>query len=319
MDKTVFFIVGNAKSGTTTIHNLLKNHPEVFLPRYKELKYFCKDLHRESDEYHGREVHYPIRTMEGYQGAYKNVKTGQIRGEVTPHYTFSKEAAKNIYDYNKGAKIIILLREPVSFLHSLHREFIVRFTEEEEDVLVALELEEKRKKGVDIPKKAPAPSYLEYSRWVNYFEQVKRYVNLFGKSNVRIFFLEDIAKNEREVLSKIMEFIGVDDVNFYPEGKVFRNERKAPRFKNVMRIFKHSILWRLLRRFTPYKAYEFLDSLFMKIMYSEGERNRLNPEIEKQLKDKYRGQVSRLNEYLNNEGIIDVNLLYFWGYEDNED
>lgn len=141
MKKVSFFIVGNQKSGTTTFHNLLKLHPEIFLPSYKELKFFCTDLHRESDQHCGKGKHFGIRTIGEYRGAYKDAKEDQILGEITPHYTFSKEAAKGIFEYNPEAKVIIFLREPASFIESLHSELLDRLAEDEEDLFKAMELE----------------------------------------------------------------------------------------------------------------------------------------------------------------------------------
>ena len=38
-----FFIVGAAKSGTTSMHDYLRQHPAVFMPAIKELNYFGSD------------------------------------------------------------------------------------------------------------------------------------------------------------------------------------------------------------------------------------------------------------------------------------
>ena len=37
-----FLGVGTQKGGTTTLHRLLQQHPEVFIPKGKEVHYFTK-------------------------------------------------------------------------------------------------------------------------------------------------------------------------------------------------------------------------------------------------------------------------------------
>ena len=43
--KPSFFLVGAPKSGTTTIYQALSQHPEIYLPKHKELHYFASDLY----------------------------------------------------------------------------------------------------------------------------------------------------------------------------------------------------------------------------------------------------------------------------------
>ena len=49
--KPDFFIVGAPKCGTTSLYYYLRQHPEIFLPDYKEPHYFGKDLKKRSDEF----------------------------------------------------------------------------------------------------------------------------------------------------------------------------------------------------------------------------------------------------------------------------
>jgi hypothetical protein len=315
MKKTEFFIVGNPKSGTTTFHNLLKAHPEISLPTFKETKYFCTDLHRESDSFHGDQVNYPIRTKEQYEKLYKKKDSKKIRGEVTPHYMFSKEAARNIYEYNSEAKIIILLREPVAFLKSLHSERVDRLNEHIEDFFEALELEKVRKAGKEIPRTVSAPSYLYYSEWANYQKEIERYVNLFSLNNIKIFFLEEIAKDERKVYKEMLEFIGVKNIDFYPRGKINRNKSKVMRSKFIWKTLKHSKSWKFVRDFIPESVYGFLDELSYKILFKPSKKDRLSQEEKQILKREYKDNVTSLNDYLNRKQLIDVNLMELWGYE----
>ncbi|MFV2040601.1 MAG: sulfotransferase [Candidatus Hydrothermarchaeales archaeon] len=48
MRKPNLFIVGAPKSGTTSLYNYLKQHPDIFMSKCKETFYFCKDFQMES-------------------------------------------------------------------------------------------------------------------------------------------------------------------------------------------------------------------------------------------------------------------------------
>ncbi|KUK77794.1 MAG: Sulfotransferase [candidate division WS6 bacterium 34_10] len=319
MKKVDFFIIGNPKSGTTTYYNLLKLHPEVFLPRYKELRYFCTDLHRESDQYHGAKIHYPVRTIEQYQGFYKDAKAHQFLGEVTPHYAFSKEAAKNIYEYNPDAKIILFLREPASFIESLHRELSGHLSENQKDLFIALDLEEQRRKGEALPEKVPTPRYLFYSEWTNFYKQIQRYVELFGAKQIKVIFLKQIATDEKKVLKDILKFIGTKNTDFYPEGEIFRNKSKTLRFKSLWKFLKNPSVLKFIRKVVPLKLFSVLDRLVFKIFLTpakEGQIKKLDDNERHLLKKRYKKNVVDLNRYLNKENLIDFNLVKFWGYED---
>jgi hypothetical protein len=315
MQKVSLFIAGNLKSGTTTFYNLLKQHPEIYLPKYKEPKFFCTDFHKESDEFHGSQVNYPIRTLDQYNRLYSGAPENKILGDCSPHYTYSKEAAQNIYKYNPDAKIVIFLREPVSFLRSLHFDSLHALNETEEDFLKSLELEESRRKGENIPEKISSPSYLYYSEWVKYREQIERYVNHFGTKQVRIVFLKNIVEDRERVFRQILEYVGVDNVEFLPNFDVNQNKSKTLRFGSIFAILKHSWFWDLIKRIVPVRSYSFLNKLFEKLFFKKGNKPQLSEEQVINLKKEHINLVKDLDEYLNDKKLIDFDLVEFWGYD----
>lgn len=316
MKKVDFFLAGNLKSGTTTFYGLLKQHPEIYVPDYKEPKFFCTDFHRESDEYHGKQVNYPIRTLDKYHQLYDNAKKDQILGDCSPHYTYSKEAAKNIYEYNSEAKIIIFLREPVSFLRSLHFDSLHALNETEEDFLKALELEEMRKKGKQIPEKISTPSYLYYSEWVKYKEQIKRHVDLFGNDKVKIVFLKQIIQDQERVYKEILKFLEVKDTEFVPDFDVTKNQSKTLRFGGLFNRLKHSFVWHIITKLVPVKFYSLLNSFFEKFFFKKASKPEISKDALRKIKKSLLDEVKELNSYLNSKGLIDFDLVNFWGYDE---
>ena len=191
-----------------------------------------------------------------------------------------------------------------------------RLVEVEKDLFKALELEEDRRKGINIPPNIYCPSYLNYSRCMNYKDQIDRYLKFFPLKQIRIFFLKEIAEDERAVLEEILSFIGVDDTQFYSEKGVFRNKRKTVRFKKLWTILKHSRLWTFVKKKSPPKVLGFLDSMIFKILFKPIEKKGLTIEKKNRLMKRWKGQVKDLDKYLNEKGLIDFNLLEFWGYEE---
>jgi hypothetical protein len=147
MKKVDFFIVGEPKSGTSALVNFLSQHPDIYMGA-SESHYFCTDLHKEEDGFRkaGQKPFFDIRTLKSYQRLFENGNVDQVWGEKSVHYLVSTVAAENIYRYNPKAKIVILLREPMSFLQSFHLAHLLSGTETEKSFNKALKLEKRGKK-----------------------------------------------------------------------------------------------------------------------------------------------------------------------------
>lgn len=160
MHKVDFFIVGFMKSGTTALASFLSQHPDICISVPKEPGYFATDFMEESDNFHGKKVYFKVRTHQQYSDIYKHSEPSQKSGEASTAYIYSKVAAENIKKYNPRAKIIIMIRNPIDFLHALHMQYLNETVEDEKDFVKALQLEDKRKNGENIPSRVRVPSYL---------------------------------------------------------------------------------------------------------------------------------------------------------------
>ncbi len=113
MKKPDFFIVGAPKCGTTSLYHYLAQHPDIFTPTIKESYYFCPDI---TAKIHNKPK---VNSLEEYLSLFED-SHGKICGEASVLYLVSEVAAQKIKDFNPNAKIIIMLREPVSLMYSLH-------------------------------------------------------------------------------------------------------------------------------------------------------------------------------------------------------
>ena len=143
MRKPDFFIVGAPKCGTTAMQYYLSQHPDIFLPE-KEMDFFGNDLL----------FTHPRCTIEQYLAHFDTPEAKFRRrvGEKSVFYLYSKRAAYEIRDFAGAADIIIMLRNPVDMLYSLHSHMLRTGGEEIEDFRAALEDESIRKPGARLPR-----------------------------------------------------------------------------------------------------------------------------------------------------------------------
>ncbi|MDY6940635.1 MAG: sulfotransferase [Cyanobacteriota bacterium] len=205
MRRPNFFIVGAPKCGTTSLCHYLGQHPEIFIPPAKEIHYFGSDLTGNKK----------AKTEDEYLNFFQN-RSQKYCGEGSTWYLFSQKAAREIAQFNPDSKIIVMLREPVSMLHSLHSQRLVNGSSENIfDFQKALEAEADRRLGRKMPKKCMRPEGLFYSDVVKFAEQIERYFEVFGRDRVRVIIFDDFQANTERVYRQTLKFLGARD-NFRP-------------------------------------------------------------------------------------------------------
>lgn len=308
MKKPNLFIVGQPKSGTTALHDFLSEHRQVFMSGVKEPVFFSKDFHAESDNYHKSQIFYHFRTEEAYLKLFSNVTSEKIIGESSTGYLYSKVSAKQIKKFNPKAKIIILLREPTSFLYSLHSQFLNINAEVECDFVKALELESLRKQGKQIPKTVQIPSALFYSERVKYYEQVKRYYDIFAPSQIKVIIFEDFKQNNQLVYQEILEFLDID-TNFSPEYTGV-NLRSSPRYKIVNQILYHPISRTIAYKLFPPEFNEFVKrNIVEKLFWKKANTAPISIKVKNNLMKQFYSEVQMISQLTN------IDLIKKWGYD----
>jgi hypothetical protein len=245
MKKPDFFLVGAPKCGTTAMCDYLDQHPDIFISTVKEPNYFGKDLIGPK----------AVNNIEDYLNLFQQAGS-RLCGEGSVWSLFSKTAAKEIYDFNCNAKIIIMLRNPVDVIYSLHNQMVFDgYHEDIEDFKLALAAESDRKKGLRIPKTCTRPQALIYTDVVKFTEQVQRYINIFSKENINVIVYDDFKNKTFQIYHDTLNFLGVNP-DFEPDIKVI-NASKRVKSKTlqkflvaqppVVQFFSRSILPKPLR------------------------------------------------------------------------
>jgi hypothetical protein len=203
-----FFIAGHPKSGTTALYRMLREHPQIFMPNLKEPLYFSSDMRLRFETPRSEKV---PQTLEAYLALFADARPDQLLGEASSSYLWSHTAAGAIAEAQPAARIVAVLREPASFLRSLHLQFMQIHVEAEGDFAKALALENARREGKRIPRRSHRPQLLAYSEHVRYVEQLRRYEQLFAPEQLLVIVYDDFRKDNEATVRSILRFLDVDD------------------------------------------------------------------------------------------------------------
>lgn len=292
-----FFIVGAPKCGTTSMCEYLDQHPDIFISRPKELNFFGVDLTPPQRKMTLKEY------LENFQD-----HQDKICGEGTPFYLLSKTAGHEIKALNPNAKIIIMLRDPVALIYSLHSQLLFGSSENVADFKKALELEPYRKKGEHIPERCNRPEALFYSDIVQFSGQVQNYLEIFGKENIHIIIFDDLKHNTLEVYQKTLEFLGVEAT--FKANFQIHNPNTQVKAISLYRFLRKPPAWifKVGRAVTP----PFLAPLRRKIGWSfikksqkmltvEKPRATLDADFENHLRKQFSPEVEKLSQLIDRD------------------
>jgi len=313
--KPNLFIVGAPKCGTTSLHYYLSQHPEILMSKIKEPLYFCKDFHKESDKFHKKKRYYPIRIEKEYLKLFENAKSEKIIGESSIWYLYSKVSAYEIYKFNPNAKIIIMIRNPVDFLYSLHSQFLYSDSENITNFKRALDSEINRRINKRLPNSVKNPSFLYYSDIVKFSEQISRFLKLFFHKQIKIIIFDDFKNNTLEEYKKILEFLNIN-AKFKPNLKIL-NPNKTVKLKLLNLFLKKpptkikQIIKLLLPMIMIQKTLNFLVNFNIRYI----KRKPLNSEFKIELMKEFKPEVEKLNKLLIDNNLINKDLINLWDYD----
>src|SRR5262249_52220073 len=129
-----FFIAGHQKCGTTALYMMLNQHPQIFMPEFKEPRYFAPELRPPLEH----ETPDRPQKLESSLALFADARLDQMAGEASPQYIRSPTAAARIATLQPRARLIVILREPADFLRSYHQQMVVSHEERENDFRKAI-------------------------------------------------------------------------------------------------------------------------------------------------------------------------------------
>ncbi|NQZ13994.1 MAG: sulfotransferase [Alphaproteobacteria bacterium] len=195
-----FFVTGASRSGTTYLHALLGNHPDIFMPKDKELHYFDKDSRYDSG-------------LMGYNALFNGYGRQEYIGEITPFYMYAdmvyqkdkrfpqyvpgESSIKRIHKHFPDSKIIITLRDPFERLLSIYKKNVLQGK-------YCFSLSETLQSELELGPSKAFPKLLYLNRYDIHLENIYKY---FSKDQVCILFFEEWVQQPLETLNKIVSFL----------------------------------------------------------------------------------------------------------------
>ena len=229
-----FFVVGAPRCGTTSMYEYLKKTDGIYMSPVKEPNYFSRIII--PDDY----IYAPIRDEKKYFALFSNIKNESIVGEASTTYLQDPAAPKLIHEKIPNAKIIMSLRDPVerAFSHYLHFQS-TGFEKRSFDQAIKENLS-----GTD------NSSGKDYVGAGMYFEQVKRYISIFGEKNAKIILFEDFSKNTKKLVSEIYDFLHIQS-ELPRDIDIIYNQYSATRTSISQFIINNTQITKISRKIFP--------------------------------------------------------------------
>lgn len=198
-----FLIIGAQKAGTTWLTQILRQHPEVFMPR-SEVHFFNLKANFS-------------KGIDWYEQQFDRAKPGQMVGEKTPNYLWiaseeeNRQAGrrqhraniqKSIYQHLPDAKLIVVVRDPVkraiSAVNHYYRQGQMSPLWSIDELLVGKRQDISERYGV--------------FNMGRYAYQLEHYYQFFKPDRVlTVVFEEEIVRDPEACLSKVCRFLEIDD------------------------------------------------------------------------------------------------------------
>lgn len=309
--------VGFAKCGTTTLYDIMKQHPDIYLSGIKEPIYYgSNELVNE-------------KGFGWYQNRYYPKKTNKkIVMEINPILARNVPASKIKLDYGDNTKIIFIIRNPINRTYSEFKMNLVDGTcfPNLNDNLgdSTRELFNNWVKNNFIETKGKYVLNDSYSTKFcesgNYFPKIKDYIDNFGKDNVQIIFFEDFIKEPKKECEKIFEFIGVesnDSIDYNLHSNDGNRLPKSVLTMKVNQVWFLKIYKKILIEKLPFisdDVCKFLNFLTWKvpIIFSKSNENleNMSEESKQIIYNYYYEMISELSN------LMDMDLFQKWNIEE---
>jgi len=281
-----FFIVGAPKCGTNAMTDYLRQHPGVAMI-LKEPHFFGSDL----------PVRRRVSTESEYIELYRVADHSKLVGDGSVFYLHSTRAAGEINEFSPRAPIVIMLRNPVDMLHSLHSQLVFGASEDIIDFEAALEADRDRLAGRRLPRNKLL-GQCGYRAIARYTPQVKRYFDTFGRDRVHVIIYDDFAADPAASYVQVCQFLGIDP-EFRPNVTVV-NANKQGRSKLVSRVVEHPppVLRRVAHVVPSQKLRRRVSARVKHANTLYQPREAMSPELRQRLNAEFAPEVEQLSELL---------------------
>lgn len=288
------FIVGAQKSGTSALAAWLGQHPQVCMSFPKEPGFLAFGEHGYTyPDGYGKPApasRYVVSDERAYLKLFAHATPQQrILGEASTWYLALPGMARKISDYSPGAKVIMILRDPVERAYSAWCHARGDNLEPCENFSAALELEAQR---------GEVEFLLRYQRMGLYSEALAEYQSVFPQEHLLVLFYEDVRTDPLSVWQAVCAFLAIDSAHA-PAFDNRYNRSGQPRNRFVHRLLRSHQLKRVVRAALPHqwamRAKQQVESINLEQFPAMDATSRAA------LRDYYRGDIQRLSRLTNRD------------------
>ncbi|MDJ1181872.1 sulfotransferase family protein [Roseofilum casamattae] len=287
-----FLIIGVQKSGTTSIYNYLKQHPQVYMSSVKETNFFARDPNKAPSD---RPLRHPtqkrIDTWEKYCDLFAEVTDEIAIGEASPNYMVNYSVATaQIKRRIPNAKLIAILRNPSDRAYS---DYLMHVRDA---------IGKPRSLVEQIEQKGKASATL---RKGFYGEHLTAFYQEFDPAQIRVFLYEDLRKNSAKMMQEIYRFIGVD-ATYQPDTSARSQVAKLPKNQTFNQLLNtrnplRETAAKVLNSLLPATTVQNLRDRLNNLNRSQAKIPPLDPGDRQILIDFYRDDILKLQALINRD------------------
>lgn len=278
MDGPDFFVIGAAKSGTTSLYEFLNAHPDVCMSSVKEPNFFSyKEIEQQKLYYKVKN----IKTVESYARLFGDCKPGQIKGEASVSYIFYPRTASLIKEFAPEARIIAILRNPM-------QRAVSHYNMDRNLGLVKLKLRE----VFTEPDRYPL-YFQQYFELGNYHTHLKKYFEIFHKDRIAVFLYDELIDHEARLAERLCSFLQIQP----PQSDTpiqASNITSRPKSRLLQDLYSSATLRKGLKRLIP----ESTKSRIVDTFFERNPVDKLSMEFESEISAYYKSEISQLEDLI---------------------
>ncbi len=269
--------------------DFLVQHDEVEFGAHKEPHYFNDD----------HEEYRHAKRLDDYLQFFNHSKRGRYMVDASTNYIYSSTAVKNILEFDPTAKLIVMLRNPVDLVVSLHSHFLFKQSETLENLEAAWQAGNLRDRAPEFVKKHPYPGHLCYREAGLLGKHYARLIDVVPERQLLTVFFDDIVDVPQDVIGRLGEFLEMD---FGKEPQFAKSNQKQQVYSSRLnqlvfypppwlRAIKNSV-----KSVLPKKLIQSIDIRSLISSKKKEPREQISASLKSQMKEYFREDVQRLSE-----------------------
>jgi len=289
------FILGAAKAGTTSLHDLLNAHPKIKMSVLKEPMFFSRDDYFE-------------RGVDWYSKTFYSEEEGEfLSGEASPHYLYwAEKVASRMHDIagQKELKFIVILRDPVYRAYSWYWNMI-KEGEENLPFDEAIANENERLIREETKLRKNGSMIYGYKKGSMYAQQINEFLRYFPKRNFFFLLQEDLHSDAAGRIRRLFDFLDVS-YEAYEPNSARKNPASMPRSRALQDLLRNpSAIKDRVKAAIPFRVRQAIKKALLRANSAPFVYPELNANSEAKLRMYFADEVREL------QGIVERDLSHW--------